>query len=60
MIPRWFLVITLLSSIATVCAAQGGPPMRTDDPGTPGPGNWELNFAATADRRSGERVYEAK
>ncbi len=59
MIPRWFLAIALLSSITTVCAAQGSPPMRTDDPGTPGPGNWEINLAATADRRPGERVYEA-
>ncbi len=38
--------------------AQGGPPMRTDDPGTPGSGNLEVNIATTADRRPGERVYE--
>jgi len=25
--------------------AQGGPPMLTDDPGTPGSGAWEINFA---------------
>jgi hypothetical protein len=24
--------------------AQGGPPYFTTDPGTPGPGNWEINF----------------
>jgi hypothetical protein len=27
--------------------AQGGPPMITDDPGTPGDGHWEINIAAT-------------
>jgi len=26
--------------------AQGGPPMATDDPGTPGDGHWEINLAA--------------
>jgi len=26
--------------------AQGGPPMATDDPGTPGNGHWEINLAA--------------
>jgi hypothetical protein len=24
--------------------AQGGPPFYTNDPGTPGPSNWEINF----------------
>lgn len=33
--------------------------MRTDDPGTPGPGNWEINVALTSERRPGERVFEA-
>lgn len=39
-------------------AAQGGPPMITDDPGTPGDGQWELNVAVTTERRPGERVVE--
>ena len=30
-----------------VAVAQGGPPMITDDPGTPGDGRWEINLAAT-------------
>jgi hypothetical protein len=34
--------------------AQGGPPMVTDDPETPGDGHWEINLAAFGDRtRSG-------
>ena len=38
---------TLLTSLA---CAQGGPPFVTDDPGTPGPGNWEINAAAIGSR----------
>ena len=30
--------------------AQGGPPMITDDPGTPGGGQWEINVAYQDDR----------
>jgi hypothetical protein len=32
--------------------AQGGPPMITDDPGTPGDGQWEINAAYLEDRTS--------
>lgn len=39
--------------------AQGGPPMLTDDPGTPGNGNWELNVAFTAEAQHGARAFEA-
>ncbi len=58
MIPRWLLIVTFCLSAMAACMAQGGPPMRIDDPGTPGNGNWEVNIAATADRRPEERVYE--
>jgi hypothetical protein len=30
--------------------AQGGPPLVTDDPGTPGAGKWEVNYAAILQR----------
>ena len=39
--------------------AQGGPPLLTDDPGTPGPNNWEVNVGLTADRRSTVRQLQA-
>jgi len=38
--------------------AQGGPPLITDDPGTPGDGKWEINLAFTAEKRRTERLYE--
>ena len=40
---RWFLLLPLL--LAAPCArAQGGPPYYTNDPGTPGNLNWEINI----------------
>jgi hypothetical protein len=38
---------------------QGGPPLITDDPGTPGPGKWEIQFSFAHERSQNERVYEA-
>lgn len=39
--------------------AQGGPPLITDDPDTPGPGHWEINIAAHLDKHDQERLFEA-
>jgi len=39
------LVLFLLLFCAAICAlAQGGPPYYTNDPGTPGNLNWEINL----------------
>jgi hypothetical protein len=38
-------------------SAQGGPPMQTDDPGTPGNNNWEINVAYTVQRTTDFNVY---
>ncbi len=44
----------LLATVSGWAVAQGGPPMVTDDPGTPGAGKWEINLAALGARtRSG-------
>jgi hypothetical protein len=37
---------------------QGGPPLITDDPDTPGPGFWEINLAAIVERSLLERRTE--
>jgi hypothetical protein len=37
-------------------AAQGGPPMLTDDPDTPGAGKWEINTAYTDQRTNEEHL----
>src|SRR5215471_16760408 len=48
----------LLVVVARVVFGQGGPPMITDDPGTPGNGKWENNFAITFEHRPDETGYE--
>lgn len=56
---RTHLLAAVLSIALRLTAyAQGGPPMITDDPGTPGNGKWENNFAVTFEHRSGETLYE--
>jgi hypothetical protein len=52
-----FLVLGALSAFAPAARAQGGPPLVTDDPGTPGPRRWEINLAVTVEHNSGESVY---
>ena len=60
---RRLIRISLLSSgfgFSLVAAhAQGGPPMITDDPGTPGDGHWEVNTAFTTEHREGVHSYES-
>ncbi len=38
------LIFVAFFSAATSAFAQGGPPYYTNDPGTPGPFNWEINI----------------
>jgi hypothetical protein len=38
--------------------AQGGPPMMTDDPATPGDGMWELNFVSAVETNRIHRAFE--
>jgi len=52
------LVIVFLSIAPCTTRAQGGPPLLTDDPGTPGNGNWELNIAYAAEKTHGERTTD--
>lgn len=46
--------------LGSLCISSGlpGPPLETDDPGTPGDENWEINFASTLEQRA--RVWEFK
>lgn len=36
-----------------------GPPLQTDDPETPGPNNWEINVAFTAEKNHHDWAFEA-
>jgi hypothetical protein len=57
-LPVLAAAITVLLGLGVVPTsfAQGGPPMLTDDPGTPGAGAWEFNFAYAEQRNRQERV----
>jgi len=44
---------------ATLVFAQGGPPLLTDDPGTPGNRNWEINVASMPLFSNGGREIQA-
>jgi len=48
----------LVVAVAHVAFGQGGPPMITDDPGTPGNGKWENNFAIAFEHRPGQTAYD--
>jgi hypothetical protein len=52
------IAVALLPVWTAAVAAQGGPPLATDDPGTPGPGNWELNLAWTIERAGDQNRLE--
>ena len=44
---RRFFFAALLFFVSHFAFGQGGPPMITDDPGTPGNGRWKNNLAIT-------------
>lgn len=47
-----------LGAASSVALGQGGPPMITDDPGTPGNGHWEINVAYPFTRTPSQVVME--
>ncbi len=49
----------MLAALSLPAAAQGGPPFITDDPGTPGDGNWEINLMTYTERHPTERIFNA-
>jgi hypothetical protein len=55
---RQLAIAAIVLCITRAAFAQGGPPMITDDPGTPGPGKWENNIAIAFEHRSDETAYD--
>src|SRR5579862_9452319 len=47
----------LFAGMPRLAAAQGGPPLITDDPGTPGSGQTELNMAFTVEKFRSKTQY---
>jgi hypothetical protein len=56
---RPIAIAVSLACAARIAFGQGGPPMITDDPGTPGSGKWENNFAIIFEHRSSETPIDA-
>jgi hypothetical protein len=48
-----WLLSAVLAGVSALARAQGGPPLVTDDPDTPGDGRWEINLATIATRTPG-------
>ena len=55
----WAAAIAVLAVASGAALAQGGPPLVTDDPETPGNGRWEINLAAIATHTSGRSEISA-
>jgi hypothetical protein len=55
--PLRALLCACLALAALQAHAQGGPPMLTDDPGTPGDGHWEINIATLSDHSGDTWTY---
>jgi hypothetical protein len=53
-----FIALAVCAFAPHEARAQGGPPMITDDPGTPGDKKWEINIALAFDHRSGETAAD--
>lgn len=52
---RWFIAV--LAIIFFPLGVLAGPPILTDDTGTPGPGKWETNMGITVDKRRDTTLY---
>ena len=57
------LLRVLVATLVTAClpalaVAQGGPPLITDDPDTPGPGYWEINIAVLTEKTRAQKHVE--
>jgi hypothetical protein len=59
MMARGWIFASAVFSLAAPrpAFAAAGPPLITDDPGTPGPNNWEINLAFTADSSAAAYTY---
>ncbi len=53
-----FMVALVMAAASQTAFAVGGPPLATDDPGTPGAGKWEINLEFTMEQGPSERSYE--
>ena len=48
---------SIILGLGLTLNALAGPTLLTEDPGTPGPGRWEINLGLAGERRPGETVF---
>jgi hypothetical protein len=53
-----FIALAVCAFAVGQARGQGGPPMITDDPGTPGDKKWEINLAVALEHRSSETAAD--
>jgi hypothetical protein len=53
------LISFVVFFVASSAHAQGGPPLITDDPDTPGPGYWEINIPMILESSAEGRHFDA-
>ncbi len=53
-------ILCILCVLIIISPEEGysGPPLQTDDPDTPGNGNWEINIAIILERTMAEKSYD--
>jgi hypothetical protein len=56
---RRLVLAALVLFIPARVHAQGGPPLMTDDPDTPGPGFWEINIVTLLEKTVHQRTLDA-
>ncbi len=54
----WRCLSALLLQLPVFAWAQGGPPFLTNDPGTPGHANWEINLGSMQNVARGGSAYQ--
>src|SRR3989442_14379653 len=52
-----FVFAVCVAALPGQAVAQGGPPLLTDDPLTPGNRHWEINVAWTLSQKQNERLF---
>src|SRR5438067_6203458 len=52
-----FVFAVCVAALPRQAVAQGGPPLLTDDPETPGNGHWEINVAWTLSQKQNARLF---
>jgi hypothetical protein len=58
LLPQLLLLLLIAAAAAPLARAQGGPPFITDDPGTPGNRQWEINLGWMGNHNPAHSSYQ--